>query len=43
MPPQRYAVWGNIAAIAREVVASCENSHEMRFAERAISKPKKDF
>ena len=30
MPPQRYAVWRNIAAIALEVVASCENSREMR-------------
>jgi hypothetical protein len=43
MPPQRYALWRNIAAIALEVVASCENSREMRLGERAISKPKKDF
>ena len=35
MPPQRYAVWRNIAAIALEVVASCENSREMRFGERS--------
>src|SRR6266478_5359486 len=30
MPPQRYAVWRNIAVIGLEVVASCENSREMR-------------
>src|SRR5216684_550031 len=30
MPPQRYAIWRNIAAIGLEVVAPCENSREMR-------------
>jgi hypothetical protein len=37
MPPQRYAVWRTIAAIALEVVASCENSREMRLENVAVS------
>src|SRR5258708_35385305 len=41
MPPQRYAVWGNIAAIALEVVASCENNREMRLENARSANRKK--
>ena len=38
MPPQRCAVRRNIAAIALEIVASCENSREMRLENAAVPK-----
>src|SRR6266436_10138674 len=41
MPPQTYATWRNIAAIALEVVASCENSREMRLENARSANRKK--